>query len=88
MGRAHLKTRGYRQAVALLERALAICDAGRIEPSIHAQIRFFLAQALWESRKDRKRARALATRAREVLAKAGKGSAHELAEVEDWLAKH
>ncbi|WP_169787054.1 serine/threonine-protein kinase [Hyalangium minutum] len=66
-------------AVPLLERALKLApeQAG-------TEVRFALAQALWESKQDRPRALELATRAREEWRR--RGHAPRLAEVSQWLA--
>ncbi|MDY7228239.1 serine/threonine-protein kinase [Hyalangium rubrum] len=66
-------------AVPLLERALKLApeQAG-------TEVRFALAQALWESSQDRPRALELATHAREEWRR--RGHASKVAEVSQWLA--
>jgi serine/threonine protein kinase/tetratricopeptide (TPR) repeat protein len=77
-------------ALAPLERALKIREAHEIDWSRRAETRFALARALWESNRDRGRARLLAEQAKEGYAKLSGGSRMEtkLAEVEDWLRGH
>ncbi|HEX3901501.1 MAG TPA: serine/threonine-protein kinase [Polyangia bacterium] len=73
-------------AVVPLERAFKIREAQETDPSRRAETRFALARALWESGRDRGRARALALEARESYAKAEVKT--KLAEVETWLQGH
>ncbi len=71
------------EAVAPLERALAIREKrGGGDPAAHAQIELALARALWDSGGDKKRAVALATKARPALL------GTDIAIGEAWLAKH
>ncbi len=86
IGRAQVSLGRAAEAIPLLERALALrMGAGR-DPIDAAETRFALARALWESRRDRARAWALATEAR--AAYGGARSATERAEVDAWLARH
>ncbi|HEY4395794.1 MAG TPA: serine/threonine-protein kinase [Polyangia bacterium] len=73
-------------AIAPLERAFKIREAQETDPSRRAETRFALARALWESGRDRQRARALAEEAREGYAKAEVKA--KLAEVDTWLRVH
>lgn len=74
-----------REAIAVLERALAIADPGPLDPLDVALLRFGLARALWDSHEDRPRARTLATAARDVFASGGEVAAAGLAEIRGWL---
>jgi eukaryotic-like serine/threonine-protein kinase len=73
-------------AVTPLERAFKIREAKESDPSQRAATRFALARALWESGRDRPRARTLATEARDGYAKAAIKA--KLAEVDGWLETH
>jgi eukaryotic-like serine/threonine-protein kinase len=73
-------------ALVPLERAFKIREKQETDPSRRAETRFALARALWESGRDRGRARALAEDARESYAKAAVKT--KLAEVDTWLHVH
>jgi serine/threonine protein kinase len=73
-------------AITPLERAFKIREAKESDPSQRAETCFALARALWESGRDRPRARALAGAAREGYAKAA--LAAKLAEIDSWLETH
>jgi tetratricopeptide (TPR) repeat protein len=73
-------------ALPLAERAYDLLDGRRGDALVRAEVRFVLAQSLWETSRDRTRARALAEEARDVLREAGEAS--RLADVERWLAAH
>jgi len=78
------KRRGE-DAVRHFERSIAIYE--RTGPPLDlANARWFLAKALWDLRRDRPRALALATSARSTYAAAGVGYAALLRDVDDWLA--
>jgi tetratricopeptide (TPR) repeat protein len=85
LGRVRVEQARHRDAVALLERALAIRERGPSQPEDLAGTRFDLARALWDGAGDRPRARALAETARDFFRDAGEArkSAHD--EVADWL---
>ncbi|HET6610835.1 MAG TPA: serine/threonine-protein kinase [Kofleriaceae bacterium] len=72
----------------LLERALKLRQAQKINPVDLAETEFGLARALWGSSKDRKRARDLAGAARDAFAAAGTGRAKDRDAVVRWLAGH
>ncbi|HEY0138931.1 MAG TPA: hypothetical protein VGB85_32820, partial [Nannocystis sp.] len=72
-------------AVPILERALAIREAGGVQPEEIAETRFSLARALAPTQPQR--ARTLAEQALRALATSG-GSAREHAEIAAWLAAH
>ncbi len=73
-------------AVVPLQRAFNIREAHETDPSRRAETRFALARALWESGRDRTRARLLAEQARDSYAQAV--AKPKLAEVESWLRGH
>lgn len=75
-------------ALAYAERAVSIREAAMVEPTVLADARFVLAQALWSKRSERARARTLAEQAREAYAKHGQGGEDDLAEIMTWLAEH
>jgi tetratricopeptide (TPR) repeat protein len=73
------------RAVPVLERAVALRDANTSDPFDKAETYFQLARALRASGGDKKRARTLATKARDGYASAGDMGRTELAEVDAWL---
>jgi hypothetical protein len=77
-----------RDAVAPLERALALREKNNGDPNELAESRFALARALWDANEDRARARSLAGAAEDAYRAAGGPSAEALADVRAWLAKH
>jgi serine/threonine-protein kinase len=83
LGLARLQRAQHRpaEAVPLLERALRL----ELIPA-RAEVRFELAQALWETGKDRSRAVALATEARAQWLRLG--DARRSAEASRWLTAH
>jgi serine/threonine protein kinase len=86
IGVSYLAEGDSSSAIVPLERAFKIREAQETDPSRRAETRFALARALWESGRDRGRARLLAEEAREVYAKAVVKS--KLAEVDSWLHGH
>jgi serine/threonine-protein kinase len=86
LGKTLLGLRRPSEAASSLERALRIREANPGDPAELADTCFTLARALWEAARDRARAVALATRARDAYAKAGGLRMGELAAVEAWLA--
>ena len=70
-------------ALVPLERAYKIRQAQETDPSHRAETLFALARALWESSRDRGRARTLAVESREGYRKADAKA--RMAEVEAWL---
>ena len=70
-------------ALAPLERAFKIREAQEVDWSRRAETRFALARSLWETNRDRPRARALAEQAREGYAKSTVKA--KAAEVDNWL---
>lgn len=87
-GEAELSRGRATRALQPLERALKIGQEQRRGGTDLAETRFALARALSETQRALGRALALATEAREAYARAGKGSAKELAEVDAWLENH
>jgi len=76
------------RAVTRLERALAIAKASELAPIDQAEPRFELAQALWQLDRDRARALALATAARDAWTAQPGREPRSLAHVKAWLANH
>jgi hypothetical protein len=58
----------------------------KLMPGWRGGARFVLARALWDSGRDRKRARQLAARARADLVSAGHTA--EIAKLDRWLSAH
>ncbi len=84
IGLSQLAEGNSASALAPLEQAFRIRAAQEKEPSRRAETAFALARALWESNRDRTRARILAEQARSAYAKAA--SKAKQADVEKWLA--
>jgi serine/threonine protein kinase len=83
IGLSYLAEDDASSALAPLERAYKIREAHEVDPARRAETRFALARSLWETNRDRARARALAEGAREAYAK-GDDKA-KVVEVETWL---
>jgi tetratricopeptide (TPR) repeat protein len=73
------------EAIPLLDRALAIREAGEVPPEALAETRFALARALRQARRDRERAGRLAEQARDAYAALGPRGAADGRRVEAWL---
>ncbi|HTE50672.1 MAG TPA: serine/threonine-protein kinase [Kofleriaceae bacterium] len=71
LGEAHADGGHADRALAPLERAVSIYDRTEAPLGEEAEARFILARALWDSRRDRPRARRLAATARADLEKSG-----------------
>ncbi|HTR52714.1 MAG TPA: tetratricopeptide repeat protein [Kofleriaceae bacterium] len=84
LGETLLDAKQARKAAAALDRAL---QAGGTDPSDVYEVALLDARALWDSG-DRKRALALAHKARDGFATLGDGKRDQLREVDDWLAHH
>jgi tetratricopeptide (TPR) repeat protein len=84
LGRSLLGLGRAREAVAPLERALAIRDRDETLPLPRGETRFALARALWESGGDRARALTLAASARDEYQRATK-AAKNVVEIDAWL---
>ena len=76
------------EGVAALSRSQAILDTPTTKPAHRAKALFNLAQALWESRPDRGKARELALRSADLYAEAGEASSDEGRLVQTWLDEH
>jgi len=86
IGQAYLGLRKPQEAIAALERAIAIHDKNGHDLGDTAEARFALARALWDSGKDRKRAASLAEQARQGYER-NKDEQH-LAAVRAWQQAH
>ncbi|HWM84660.1 MAG TPA: tetratricopeptide repeat protein [Kofleriaceae bacterium] len=86
LGTAHLRSGAAREAVAVLERALAIRTKGNASPWESSWTKLELARALWDAGRDRARARTLASESR-AEAEAAADAEQARAAVE-WLAAH
>jgi eukaryotic-like serine/threonine-protein kinase len=86
LGQALLLLGKPADAMAPLERALHFRETSGGDPGLLAETRFALARALSDSGRDRVRARALATEAREAYAKVS-DKAHTTA-IDTWLGGH
>jgi eukaryotic-like serine/threonine-protein kinase len=83
IGLGHLAEGNAASALVPLERAFKIRLNHETEPSRRAETSFALARALWDSNRDRSRARSLADAAREIYVTTS--ATARLAEVERWL---
>lgn len=86
IGASYLSEGNASNAIVPLERAFKIREAHESDPSRRAETRFALARALWESGRERARARSLAEQAHDSYAKAELKT--NVAEVESWLHLH
>lgn len=84
----HLAEERPGEALPLLERAVTVYAGVEGLQDGEAETHFDLARALVGVGRDRKRAVALARRARETLLEAGTDQRERLGEVERWLARH
>ncbi len=87
IGRVEIERHDLLAARAPLERALAIGEAQPEDGRELNEVRVALAEALWPVG-ERRRALALATLARDGLAKVGPRARRDLAEVTTWLRSH
>ena len=88
LARSDLGLRRYDDAIAEAERARSLCN-NEVEADQRAQVELALARGLWDSGRDRARARKVATEARASAAasKLAAGKA-DVAEIAAWLASH
>ncbi len=86
LGTTFLATGNPQAAVEPLERALRIREKTEPEVVKRSETKLALAKALWQSRKDRVRARLLAEDARGGFAKTAEKS--KVADAEKWLGEH
>ena len=89
LGLACIALGRFDEAVPPLERAARIREAKESAPATRAEVSFALARALAGAGRDPERARALALRAREdyLASPPTPATAHELAEIDRWLAR-
>jgi serine/threonine protein kinase/tetratricopeptide (TPR) repeat protein len=85
LGQVALIQKQPAEARTLLSGAAA--ELGKQDAVVGAQARFYLAQSMWETRKDRKDALALAKSSRKAMVVASAPSAR-VAEVDTWLTGH
>ena len=71
----------------ILERALALREAGEFDPTDLAETRYALAVSLWRSRIDRARGLELGRAARAAWADAGPDYASNVEEIDRWLTR-
>ena len=83
IGATYLAEGDAASALAPLERAFKIREAHEVDPARRADTRFALARSLWETNRDRVRARALAEQAKEGYATSA--AKPKVAEVDSWL---
>ena len=76
------------EAIPLLEHVLAVIERNPLRPAYTASVRFALARALWDARRQPERAWKLAQSARDTYARAPLRHASELAELELLLTRH
>ena len=86
IGQSLLDDHQAREAIAPLERALRIREAREDAAVRRAETRFALAQALWESKRDRRRSTLLAAGAKTAFTEAH--LPNKVTQVETWLAGH
>jgi tetratricopeptide (TPR) repeat protein len=85
LGRARLAVGQATAAVEALERAARALEGGGALPEDVAEAQDWLARALWQAGKDRRRAVELAEAARAGYAAGGPRSRRRLVELEAWL---
>ncbi len=81
MGKTLIELGRARDAVRAFERSLKL-RGDQANPNDTAEVRFFLARALWDAKQDRSRAITLAESAREAY------RSLDMTDVEDWLKTH
>jgi tetratricopeptide (TPR) repeat protein len=86
IGHECLNLKKYDEAITSLERALSIAALDAVTASMRADVAFVLAMALWDSRRDRKRALVLAEEAFELYS-SSEASASQRDYVEEWLSE-
>jgi eukaryotic-like serine/threonine-protein kinase len=88
LGRSLLASGATGEALRTFEKALALRRAGSADPSEVAEAQFGLAQALWASRREKRRAVQLAGDARELLDQSTQPVPALRAELDGWLARN
>ena len=87
IGRSYLGQDAPESALAPLERALAIREKSGAEPSQIGETRFLLARALWDSGRDRARARTLAEAAKAAYGEKAQWR-DKVEPIDRWIAQH
>jgi tetratricopeptide (TPR) repeat protein len=87
LGKLDLLQEQYAAAAGHFERAIVLMSHGA-PPTLLAEAQFGLAQALWSSSGDRKRARELATQAAELVRDPGAHADSLRPDIDAWLAEH
>jgi tetratricopeptide (TPR) repeat protein len=85
IGRQYVELHVPQKGIAPLERSLALAEKNSGDAVVLADTRFALARALSDLGRDLKRARELATLARDAYAADGEASKQQLTEVDVWL---
>jgi tetratricopeptide (TPR) repeat protein len=85
LGHIALERRGPARALSLLEPALAMTS---LRPEERPEVQILLARALWDSGRDRARARALAEQSHTGYLGLGHGHEKAASEAGAWLARH
>ncbi len=88
LGLVHLADGRARDAIAPLERSLALREKDDVDPVDRADTQYALARALWDGGGDRARARALATLAIAGYDQAEPGYPTARAQAVEWLDAH
>jgi len=86
LGQSYLGAGKVERAIETLERAVVIQEARKGEPSFLGEARFGLARALTTAKREPRRARVLAEKAKEAFIAAGDAYKKEASEVEQWLS--
>ncbi|MDQ3267000.1 MAG: tetratricopeptide repeat protein [Myxococcota bacterium] len=85
IGQALIGLHQPKEAITLLEKAIRLRERSKLEDSEIAEPRFALAQAVWEDRKDRKKAESLARLAKDSYLQSG--DEKRAARVSGWLRR-
>jgi tetratricopeptide (TPR) repeat protein/predicted Ser/Thr protein kinase len=86
LAKAYVELGRPAKAIPILDRLAAGID--RLPPHGRVALEFTLAQALWSSGRDRKRARTLAAHALAAYREIEGAPPDQIAEIERWLARH
>ncbi len=86
IGRTLLDSGEHLQAIQVLRKAIALYEAGSVDPGQIAVARFALARALYESGSDRAQGLAFAREARTVFEVAGQARRWELGQIDAWFS--
>jgi tetratricopeptide (TPR) repeat protein len=86
LGNALVRQKKWKEATLAFKQALPLRKGS--DPAQLALTELRLAEALWDGKLDRKRARELAKTARERFVQAGKRAEDNVKEVDAWLRKH